>query len=73
MVRLAEAEKKRRVEQALEALDLTQHRSAHPLSLPKGDRARVVIAAILVMNADILVSTSPPPGRITAAPWRFSI
>ncbi len=41
---LSEEVENRTVE-SLEAMGLLEYREIHPLSLPKGDRARVVIAA----------------------------
>jgi energy-coupling factor transport system ATP-binding protein len=38
-------------------------REAHPLSLPKGDRARIVIAAILAMKPDTIVFDEPTTGQ----------
>ncbi|NLE77747.1 MAG: ABC transporter ATP-binding protein, partial [Chloroflexi bacterium] len=44
-----------RVRQTLEPLGLWDRRSRHPLSLPKGERARIVIAAVLAMEPDVLI------------------
>ncbi|MCM1981866.1 ABC transporter ATP-binding protein [Lyngbya confervoides] len=48
---------------ALEAMDLMDLRQAHPLSLPKGDRARIVIAAILAMNPEVIILDEPTVGQ----------
>ena len=40
-----------------------KYRYAHPLSLPKGDRARIVIAAILAMEPDIIIFDEPTTGQ----------
>jgi energy-coupling factor transport system ATP-binding protein len=48
---------------SLEAMGLLQHREAHPLSLPKGDRARIVIAAILAMEPEIIIFDEPTTGQ----------
>jgi energy-coupling factor transporter ATP-binding protein EcfA2 len=48
---------------SLEAMGLLAARSVHPLSLPKGDRARVVIAAILAMEPRIVVFDEPTTGQ----------
>ncbi|MBM4429467.1 MAG: ATP-binding cassette domain-containing protein [Chloroflexi bacterium] len=52
-----------RVEQSLQTMGLVEHRSEHPLSLSKGDRARVVIAAVLAMQPDILIFDEPTTGQ----------
>jgi energy-coupling factor transport system ATP-binding protein len=52
-----------RTEASLEAMGLLKYRSYHPLSLPKGDRARVVIAAILAMEPRIVVFDEPTTGQ----------
>ncbi len=51
------------VTKSLEAMGLLKHRHAHPLSLPKGDRARIVIAAILAMEPDIIIFDEPTTGQ----------
>jgi energy-coupling factor transport system ATP-binding protein len=58
-----EEEVESRTAENLEAMGLTQHRDAHPLSLPKGDRARVVIAAILAMKPEIIIFDEPTTGQ----------
>jgi energy-coupling factor transport system ATP-binding protein len=52
-----------RVTENLEAMGLLEVRDAHPLSLPKGDRARVVIAAILAMKPEIVIFDEPTTGQ----------
>jgi energy-coupling factor transport system ATP-binding protein len=47
----------------MEAMGLTDVQDVHPLTLPKGDRARVVIAAILVMQPDIIIFDEPTTGQ----------
>lgn len=49
--------------QTLEEMGLLEHRHAHPLSLPKGDRARIIIAAILAMEPDIIIFDEPTTGQ----------
>jgi energy-coupling factor transport system ATP-binding protein len=60
---LSDAEKEQRIAEALETLGLTTQRQMHPLALSKGDRARVVVAAIMVMNPDILIFDEPTTGQ----------
>ena len=52
-----------RVVRSLEAMGLLEVREAHPLSLPKGDRARIVIAAILAMDPEMIVFDEPATGQ----------
>jgi energy-coupling factor transporter ATP-binding protein EcfA2 len=52
-----------RTVESLEAMGLLDVRDAHPLSLPKGDRARVVIAAILAMKPEIIIFDEPTTGQ----------
>lgn len=53
----------KRVTQSLQGMRLWEHREAHPLSLPKGERARIIIAAILAMNPDIIILDEPTTGQ----------
>jgi len=52
-----------RTVESLKAMGLLEFRSQHPLSLPKGDRARVVIAAILAMKPEIIIFDEPTTGQ----------
>ena len=52
-----------RTEENLKAMGLYEDREKHPLSLPKGDRARVVIAAILAMQPDTVIFDEPTTGQ----------
>jgi len=47
----------------LKAMGLYERRAMHPLALPKGDRARVVIAAILAMEPDTIIFDEPTTGQ----------
>jgi len=61
--RLEDAEIKGRVTESLAQMDLTYARDLHPLSLAKGDRARVVMAAVLAMEPDVLILDEPTTGQ----------
>jgi energy-coupling factor transport system ATP-binding protein len=52
-----------RVSESLESMGLLDRRHAHPLALPKGDRSRVVIAAILAMRPDTIIFDEPTTGQ----------
>jgi energy-coupling factor transporter ATP-binding protein EcfA2 len=54
---------KAHTEESLAAMGLLEHRAAHPLALSKGDRARVVIAAILAMRPDVVIFDEPTTGQ----------
>jgi energy-coupling factor transport system ATP-binding protein len=58
-----EKEVEARVTESLESMGLLEVRENHPLSLPKGDRARVVIAAILAMKPEIIIFDEPTTGQ----------
>jgi energy-coupling factor transport system ATP-binding protein len=60
---LSAAEIGERIEQSLDAMGLSAVRKAHPLSLPRGDRARVVIAAVLAMGPDTVIFDEPTTGQ----------
>ncbi|MCX7670242.1 MAG: energy-coupling factor transporter ATPase [Anaerolineae bacterium] len=57
------AEVEARTRESLEAMGLWEVRHMHPLALPKGDRARVVIAAILAMKPEIIIFDEPTTGQ----------
>jgi len=48
---------------SLENMGLLEYKDLHPLSLPKGDRARIVIAAILAMEPDTIIFDEPTTGQ----------
>ena len=49
--------------QSLEMMGLWQYRNLHPLSLPKGDRSRIIIAAILAMEPQMIIFDEPTTGQ----------
>ena len=58
-----QAEVDARVDESLQAMGLRAARDQHPLALPRGDRARVVIAAILAMRPDVIIFDEPTTGQ----------
>ena len=62
----AEADVRQRREESLAEMELLHARDVHPLSLPKGDRARVVIAAILAMQPEVVIFDEPTTGQDSA-------
>jgi len=60
---IGRAELAARVEESLYTMGLADYRKWHPLALPKGDRARVVIAAVLAMRPDVLIFDEPTTGQ----------
>jgi len=52
-----------RTVESLEAMGLLGVRDAHPHSLPKGDRARIVIAAVLAMRPEVIIFDEPTTGQ----------
>ena len=62
-LKYSKAEVEQRTIEGLEAMGLLGVRDRHPLSLPKGDRARVVIAAILAMHPEIVIFDEPTTGQ----------
>jgi len=51
------------VTRSLEAVGLLDARDRHPLALPKGDRTRVIIAAVLAMDPEVLIFDEPTMGQ----------
>jgi energy-coupling factor transport system ATP-binding protein len=62
-LRVPDQEVKQRTEESLEAMGLVEVRHRHPLALPRGDRARVVIAAILAMKPEVIIFDEPTTGQ----------
>ncbi len=52
-----------RTVESLESMGLVEVKDQHPLSLPKGDRARLVIGAILAMKPEIIIFDEPTTGQ----------
>lgn len=52
-----------RTTEALQSMGLEDVKDMHPLALPKGDRARLVIAAILAMQPEIIIFDEPTTGQ----------
>ncbi|MCJ7549220.1 MAG: energy-coupling factor transporter ATPase [Anaerolineae bacterium] len=52
-----------RTERSLAAMGLLDARDRHPLSLPRGERARVVIAAILALEPEVVIFDEPTTGQ----------
>ncbi len=60
---LAPAEVTARVEEALRRFDLWSVRDRLPLALPRGERARVALAAMLALRPQMLVLDEPTVGQ----------
>lgn len=58
-----EDEIQRRVYEILSSLDLWHLREIHPFRIGKGDRQRVAVAGLLIMNPKILVVDEPTTGQ----------
>jgi cobalt transport protein ATP-binding subunit len=62
-LQLDEDEVQRRVDGAIRVTGLEAYRHEFPPALPRGDRARVVIASVLAMRPGILVLDEPTTGQ----------
>lgn len=51
------------VYEVLQRLDLWENRETHPFRLGKGDRQRLAVAAIMVMNPKVLIVDEPTTGQ----------
>ena len=60
---MGESEIDRRVKWGLEQVGLEDAIDRHPFSLPKGDRAKVVIAAVLALQPEAIVFDEPTVGQ----------
>ena len=60
---LSERQVRAAVDESLAAMGLSDVRDRHPLALPRGDRARVVVAAILAMAPEVIVFDEPTTGQ----------
>lgn len=58
-----EDEIKRRVDQALERMGLTQYRQNSPFNLSGGEKKRLAIASVVVFNPDYLILDEPTIGQ----------
>jgi energy-coupling factor transport system ATP-binding protein len=44
-------------------MGISAYRTRHPFALPRGDRARVVIAAVLAMDPEVIIFDEPTTGQ----------
>ena len=65
------SEIEQRVKLGLEEVGLGEMIDRHPFSLPKGDRARVVIAAVLALQPEVIVFDEPTIGQDYAGARRI--
>ncbi len=56
---LSDGEKKNRIDEALIELGVEKFRNRHPLMLSEGERKRVAIASVLVMDPEVIVLDEP--------------
>lgn len=60
---ITEEERSRRITEALEFVGLANFKERHPFMLGKGERQKLAVATILVMEPDILVIDEPTTGQ----------
>jgi energy-coupling factor transport system ATP-binding protein len=60
---ITEEERSRRITEALEFVGLADFKERHPFMLGKGERQKLAVATILVMEPDILVIDEPTTGQ----------
>ena len=60
---LSKSEVKKRVEKALETVDMFQYRKEHPFSFGKAERQRIAVASVLAMEPRIIVVDEPTTGQ----------
>ena len=70
-LRLAPEEAARRVQQVLEFVGLEKVADRHPFTLGKGERQRVAVASVLVMQPNLLVIDEPTTGQDWAGTERM--
>lgn len=62
-LRFPKDEVQRRVDSVLKEMKLDWAADRHPLTLSKGDRSRIVVAAILAMKPEVLIFDEPTTGQ----------
>jgi energy-coupling factor transport system ATP-binding protein len=61
----------KRINSALEMMELTEYKNRHPHSLSRGQRQRLAVASILAMKPDIIVLDEPTTGQDRAHVNKF--